>query len=92
MGFRKEVRILESLIDKQITPVSLLGQAGRSEPKCLVEQTGSCTGCNILEIFLAKRAALPRSGESALATKVRTSLCPDGIQMQVPRRVEQNIW
>ena len=62
--------------------------------KCLVERTGSCTGCNILHIVLEKGRWAEPVERVRLVERIRESLCPDGDKMIVPATEwgKHSIW
>lgn len=62
--------------------------------KCLIDHTGSCTGCNVLNIVLEKGKWAKPVERVRLAERVRETLCPDGDKMIVPATKwgKHSIW
>lgn len=68
--------------------------------RCLQTVTGSCGGCNVLEIARGiidsaqqsrTNASLPVD-RAAIAGKVAAAYCPEGTVMQVPERIRRSVW
>lgn len=62
-----------------------------AQDKCILDTTGSCLGCNVLNIILEKRRRMANGEERPLVQRVKDSLCPQGNIPLVPSRTARII-
>lgn len=68
--------------------------------RCLQTMTGSCGGCNVLEIVKGRIDVATQSrvdtsipvDKDAIAARVAAEYCPVGTIIQMPSRVKQSVW
>lgn len=60
--------------------------------RCLQQTLGSCTGCPIREIAISKINAVALGQRQAKISRIKKQYCPEGTEMQPPRKQKQSIW
>lgn len=56
----------------------------KGPPRCIQEATGSCQGCNMLDMVLERTQGLPKQQQSSVVERINKSLCPEGNQIIIP--------